>query len=376
MKKELTHDNFFLGITIILVIVGMFSFVSASLGILARNESVFYNVLFSQLVLGLVGGGIALYVCMRIPYKFWRKYSFYFFIFSLVLTALVFVPGLSLSHGGASRWISIGPVTFQPAEFLKFAFVLYFAGWLSWIYKKKKDVTSAIVPFVAMMGIAAFLLLRQPDTKSLVLIFIAALGMLFVAGIKWKYIIAVCLIGLVALGALVAFRPYVAERFKTFMNPNHDPRGSSYQLRQALIAIGSGGTFGRGLGQSIQKFNYLPEPQGDSIFAIIGEEFGFMGSVIVIVLFVMFALRGFRIATRAPDTFSSLLVFGIITLLTAQSFLNIASIIGVIPLTGVPLVFMSHGGTSLMISLAAVGIVLNVSKHQKNPQVKLRDARE
>jgi cell division protein FtsW len=152
---------------------------------------------------------------------------------------------------------------------------------------------------------------------------------------------------------------------RTFIDQSRDPSGASYQLQQSLIAIGSGGVFGRGYGQSVQKFSYLPEPQGDSVFAVIGEEFGFLGSVLVIILYVALALRGLRIANRMPDQFGRLLVSGIIIILTAQSFLNIASIIGVFPLTGVPLVFISHGGTSLMITLVGIGIVLNASRYQK-----------
>lgn len=169
---------------------------------------------------------------------------------------------------------------------------------------------------------------------------------------------------------MLAFvRPYVMERIKTFINPSSDPRGSSYQLQQSLIAIGSGGAFGRGLGQSVQKFNYLPEPQGDSIFAVIGEEFGFLGTTLLLTLYVFFAIRGFKIALRAPDTFSRYLVVGLVTLLTAQSFLNIASLVGLFPLTGVPLVFISHGGTALMVALGAVGIILNVSRYTKKTVV-------
>lgn len=193
----------------------------------------------------------------------------------------------------------------------------------------------------------------------------AGIGMYFLTGVKWKYILGIIGIGLVVLVGLVSIKPYLLDRVRTFIDPSRDPSGASYQLQQSLIAIGSGGVFGRGYGQSVQKFSYLPEPQGDSVFAVIGEEFGFLGSVLVIILYVALALRGLRIANRMPDQFGRLLVSGIIIILTAQSFLNIASIIGVFPLTGVPLVFISHGGTSLMITLVGIGIVLNASRYQK-----------
>ena len=189
--------------------------------------------------------------------------------------------------------------------------------------------------------------------------------MIYIAGVPLKHILSIGAGISVVLVVLVVFTPYLQERVKTFIDPSQDAKGSSYQIQQSMIAIGSGGMLGRGFGQSIQKFSYLPEPQGDSIFAVVGEELGFVGALATIVLYCLFALRGLRIANNSPDLFSRLLVAGIVIMITAQSFMNIASIVGVIPLTGVPLVFMSHGGTSLMIYLVAVGIVLNVSKFQK-----------
>lgn len=365
MKKKNQVDTVFLGLVIALMIFGVIMFVSASLGVLAKNESKFWGVLFNQLFLGVGLGTVALYTCLRIPYTFWRKYAFYILIASLVLTALVYVPGLGFSHGGARRWISIGPISFQPVEFLKIAFIIYFAGWLAWVKDKVEDFRYGMIPLFVLMGLIAGILFPQPDTKSFILMLVAGLSMLLISGVPWKYLGMLAVFGVVALTALVFMKPYLMDRVKTYIDPSRDPRGASYQLRQSLIAVGSGGVFGRGLGQSIQKFEYLPEPQGDSIFAVVGEEFGFVGATLMIMLFVAFALRGLRIASRAPDLFGRLLVTGIVILLISQSFLNIGAIIGVLPLTGVPLVFVSHGGTALMISLGAVGILLNVSKNQK-----------
>jgi cell division protein FtsW len=250
-------------------------------------------------------------------------------------------------------------------EFLKFGFVIYFAAWLSWAKNRVQDFKFGILPFVVMMAIIAFILLKQPDTKSFILITITGISMLFISGVPIKYILGVGFGSVILLGSLVYFTPYLQERVKTFINPSSDAEGSSYQIQQSLIALGSGGVFGRGYGQSIQKFSYLPEPQGDSIFAVLGEEFGFVGTSITIFLYILFLLRGLRIGSRTPDPFSGLLVYGIVILITVQSFMHIASVTGVFPLTGVPLVFMSQGGTSLMIYLMAVGIVLNISKFQK-----------
>ena len=340
-------------------------FTSASLGILTKNESKFYAVIFNQFVFGLGGGLIACYLGFKIPYKFWRQYSLPIFIASIVLTLLVFVPSLGMAHGGARRWIEIFGYSFQPVEFLKIGFVIYFAAWLSWAKGRVKDMRFSVLPLIILLGIIAAVLVKQPDTKSIILIAATALLMLFVSGVPVKYLLGMFAIICVGFGVLVYFKPYLMDRVNTFINPSQDSSGSSYQLQQSLIAIGSGGTFGRGLGQSIQKFNYLPEPQGDSIFAVVGEEFGFVGSVLLIILFVVFTMRGYRIAYYAPDPFSKLLVMGIITIIIAQTFMNIASIVGVFPLTGVPLVFISHGGTALLLSMGLMGIVLNISQYHK-----------
>lgn len=345
------------------MIIGYISFISASLGVLSKNETKFWAIMISQTI-GLILGGVLMYVFSRIDYKIWRKYAFFLFLFSIGITLLVFVPAISLEHGGAVRWISIGPISFQPVELLKVAFVIYFAGWLSWVKGKSRQIKYGVLPLLVMLGIIAGILLKQPDTKSVILIFVAGVSMLFLSGVPWKYIFYSLILGVVASVFLVWSQPYLLKRVQTFMNPSHDKQGQSYQLSHSQIAIGSGGVFGRGLGQSVQKFTYLPEPQGDSIFAVIGEEFGFIGSTLLVILFSIFGLRGLRIAYRAPDSFGRLMVAGIVILLVSQSFLNIASILGLFPLTGVPLVFISQGGTSLMVAMATVGIVLNVSRYQ------------
>lgn len=363
--KNKPFDKIFFGIVITLVVLGLFFFVSASLGVFAKSQGKFWNVLFSQFALGVVGGSILLWAALKVPYLWWRKYSFYLFLGSIAVTALVFVPGLGMRHGGATRWLSLGPVSFQPAELLKIAFIMYFAGWLSWVKDKINGLKFGLIPLVIMLGIVALVLFRQPDTKSFMLMSAAALGMLLIAGVPWKQLFLTMGILVLGLGALLMYKPYLKDRMFTFLDPSRDPSGSSYQLQQGLIAVGSGGVFGRGYGQSVQKFSYLPEPQGDSIFAVMGEEIGFVGCTLIVLLYSAFFLRGLRIARNAPDTFSQLFVAGAVIMLTAQSFLNIASILGLFPLTGVPLVFISQGGTSLAFSLALVGIILNISRFQK-----------
>jgi cell division protein FtsW len=368
MVKNNKVDKIFLGIVIALVVIGLIAFTSASLGILAKNETKFYGVIFSQFVFGFLGGLVALFIGYKIPYKFFKKHSLILFTLSIILTALVLVPGVGEYRGGARRWIDIFGFSFQPVELLKIGFIIYFSAWLSWVKGKVKDPLLSILPLVVMLGIIATVLIKQPDTKSIILITITAAIMLFVSGAPLKYIFGFVGIAVVALVILVSFKPYLKDRINTFINPGENSRTTSYQLQQSLIAVGSGGMFGRGLGQSIQKFNYLPEPQGDSIFAVIGEEMGFLGCAVLICLYIAFILRGYRIAIRnAPDSFAKLLVIGFVTIITAQSFMNIASIIGVFPLTGVPLVFVSQGGTALLLSLGMVGIILNISRFRSKP---------
>mgnify|MGYP006348744775 CR=1 FL=1 len=357
-------DKFFFIVIILLILSGLLIFISASLGTLAKSETLFYSIIKSQLLFGLIFGLIGMYVATRIPCKFWKENSLYIFIGSLLLTVLVFIPFFGWSHGGASRWVDFGFVSFQPAEILKFGFVIYFSAWLAFVKDKVKTFKYGIMPFGIILIVIALLLLNQPDTKNFILITITGLSMLFVAGAPWKQLLAILGLSLVLFGSLVFFNPYIQKRVNTFINSNQDVQGASYQIRQSMIAIGSGGLVGRGYGQSIQKFTYLPEAHGDSIFAVLGEEFGFMGTVTVIILYLLFVLRGLRISNNSPDLFSRLLVMGIVILIGAQSFMHIASIIGLFPLTGVPLPFMSHGGTSLMVYLVAIGIVIHISKFQ------------
>ena len=368
MIKKNKIDKIFFGIVTALVILGLIMFISASLGIYVKNENEFYGVIFSQFVLGFLGGISFLFIGLKIPYNLLKKYSLIIFIFSILLTCLVLIPGIGKSHGGARRWIDIFGYSFQPVEFLKIGFIIYFAYLLSWAKDKIKNPLYSILPFIVMLAIVSGLLIKQPDTKNIILLSITALVMLFVSGTSLKWIagiLGIIMISLVILVSTSDTHSYLKKRINTFINPSENAQSSSWQLQQCLIAVGSGGFSGRGLGQSIQKLTYLPEPQGDSIFCVIGEELGFLGSTTIIFLFLAFMLRGYRIALRnAEDSFGKLIVIGFITIITAQSFLNISAMIGVLPLTGVPLVFFSHGGTALLLSLFMVGIILNVSRGQ------------
>lgn len=363
MKR--TFDRFFLAIVIFLVVLGLAIFVSASLGLLARDGASFGSVAFTQIIFGIVGGGVALFILSHTHYRILKKYSFYIFLFSLALSLLVFAPVIGIEHGGARRWVSLGSFTFQPAEFLKLGFVIYFAAILSSVRSKIGVFKYGILPAFILLGLVGAILLAQPDTGTFLVIITAAFAMFLSAGGWWRHIAGVGIITTAGSIALILTRPYVKERILTFLDPSRDALGAGYQLQQSLIAIGSGEITGRGFGQSIQKFSYLPEPIGDSIFAVAAEEFGFIGGVVIIAAFLVFATRGLFIAKNAPDSFSGLLVLGIVILIISQSFINIASMLGAFPLTGLPLLFMSKGGTALFMALASIGIILNISKYQK-----------
>jgi cell division protein FtsW len=351
----------FLISVILLLVSGLFIFASASLGLLARDGASFTSVAFNQIVFGIICGGIACIIISRIPYKKWRPYSFYIFIFAVILNLLVFVPGIGLSHGGATRWLNLG-ISFQPSEFLKITFILYFAAWLSGIKTKIEDVRYGMFPTLIILGIVAGLLLAQPDTDTFLTIALAGVGMYLAQGARWRDFFIFGVVAILGLAIIAMFRPYVMSRIETFIHPSSDPQGAGYQVQQSLIAIGSGGILGRGFGQSIQKFNYLPEPIGDSIYAVASEEFGLVGSAGIILLFVFFALAGLKIAITTKDSFGRLITVGIVILVCAGSFMNIASMLGLIPLGGIPLTFISHGGTALFFSLAEVGLVMNISR--------------
>lgn len=347
---------------IVLLFSGLVFFGSAALGVLASNEIKFFAVVKTQLIYALLGGGLALYLGSLIPYQLYEKYAYYLFGFGLFFTSLVFVPGLSRYHGGAHRWIDIGPLSAQPSEVLKFAFVVVVAYWCTRYRNYFKDIKYGFLAYVAALGMVTLILLAQPDFGTYLVMVAASFITYFVGGARKKHIQYLFLCGLVGFCLLIVVRPYMLERVKTFLNNTHDPRGSSWQLNQSLIALGGGGLMGRGLGQSVQKFNYLPEPIGDSIFAVLGEELGFLGVVYLVILYAIVGTRGYFIAKRAESQFGRLLASGVTSIILIQATLNIGSMLGILPLTGVPLPLVSHGGTALMVALFELGVLLNISK--------------
>jgi cell division protein FtsW len=358
-------DKPFLLSVVILVVVGFFIFTSAALGLLARQGATFSSVAFNQLFFGLFLGSIACFVASRIDFKFWRKHSLALYIASFALCLLVFIPHIGFASGGARRWVNVGAFTFQPAEIYKIGFVIYFAAWLSGVKNKIGEFRYGLIPFCILVLLSAGLILAQPDTDTFFIIFFAGLAMYITAGCRWKDLLILAILGVIGFGILYATKPYIRARVDTFIHPTHNALTSGYQFQQSQIAIGSGKIFGRGFGQSVQKFNFLPEPIGDSIFAVAAEEFGFVGSVAIIFLYLFFAFRSLKIALRVPDSFGRLVIVGIVILIISESFVNIAAMLGILPLSGTPLLFISHGGTALLFTLAEVGIILNISRTQR-----------
>jgi cell division protein FtsW len=342
---------------------GFLIFSSASLGLMARGGASFGAEAFSQFMFGVLGGGALMLLISNVYYLHWRRYAFYIFGASLLATLLVFSP-LGVEHGGATRWINLGITTVQPAEFLKIGFVVYLATWFSGVHSKISQWKYGLIPLVVTISLVGSVMLIQPDTDTFLIIAASGVAMFMVAGAKWRDLAVLVVGSILLLTSLVMALPHVKDRVTTFMNPEADPLGSGYQINQSLIAVGAGGATGRGYGQSIQKFQYLPEPTSDSIFAVYAEEFGYLGSIVLIATFVFLTLRGYRIAAQAADNFGALLVVGFMTILVAQAFLNIAAMVALAPLSGLPLPFVSHGGTALMAVLASLGIILNVSKYR------------
>lgn len=319
---------------------------------------------FKEQLIGLAVGTALLLFAERVPYQWWRRFVVPLFLLALVLLILVFIPGFGTTVYGAARWVDLGPFSFQPSEIMKIAIIFYLAAWLSRRGQSTaRDFYDGLVPFLIILSIVGFLIIKQPDTGTLGLIFCIALSIFFASGANLRHIFGLIGLGLFALMVLIKIAPYRMQRFLVFLNPEHDPLGAGYQMNQALLAIGTGGIFGVGLGHSRQKFNYLPEPVTDSIYAVLAEETGLLGGSVVILLFLVFLWRGLIVARRAPDKFGELLAVGIVAWVVCQAFINIAAITGLIPLTGIPLPFISFGGTSLAVLMAAVGVLLNISRH-------------
>jgi len=336
----------------------------ASAGIVDGKEkfdSSYYYVI-NQILNGLIPGVILFYLLSKIDYKYWKKLALPILVGAVFLVILVFVPGVGLALKGAHRWVSVGPISFQPSEFLKLALIIYLAAWFSGRGKKSRKGAYALIPFLLILGFVALLLVLQPDFGTLGLVMAIAMAIYFFSGAKTKHILILILIGGILVGSLAFLSPYRFDRIKTFLNPDQDVLGSSYHIRQALIGIGSGGIFGVGFGASQQKANFLPEPVGDSIFAVLVEELGLVGGLLLISLFIAILITLIYISRQSRDEFGHLFALGIGVWVAGQAFINIAAITGLIPLTGLPLPLVSFGSSSMVAILAGLGIATNISR--------------
>ena len=323
------------------------------------NGHFYFLEQLKALGIGLVG----FYIVQKVHFSFWRKAAVPLMILAVVLLVALFIPGVGFEYGGATRWIDLKIALLQSAEVAKLALVVYLAAWFTKQGKNIADFRENFLPFVGILGLLALLVMLQPDMGSMSILALIGLSIFYTAGAPIRHIAYVGGGAIGAMAFLIAIAPYRINRLLTFLDPAKDTLGTGYHVQQALVAIGSGGLFGLGFNNSLQKHFFLPEPMNDSIFAIITEELGFFTAGAVIALFAYLAVRGFRIARGAPDGFSRLLVTGVVTWIAAQAMINIAAMLSLLPLTGVPLPFISLGGSSLVVLLVAMGIVMNVSKH-------------
>lgn len=361
--KSHRPDYLLISTVFILVVAGLVILASASSEISRMKTGSSFYYLEHQILYGLSFGIIGFILAYFLPYKNYKAISFAFLIFSIFLLALVFTK-FGIAAGGATRWIKIGPVSLQPAEIVKLSFILYLAAWLSNAKMNRSvDFWSGFMPFILISGFIATLLLLQPATSTVMILMGAGMVMYFVSGARLTHLAVVILAGLAILALIILLTPYRLQRVTTFLDHQKNTSGAAYQINQSLIAIGSGGIFGVGYGRSTAKEGYLPDPVDDSIFAIAAEELGFIGAGALVMLFAILAFRSFWIARKTRDKFGQLLLVGFGSLIAFQSIVNMGAISGLLPLTGVPLPFISYGGTALAVFMTLSGIAVNVSKY-------------
>jgi cell division protein FtsW len=341
----------------LLVIIGILALTTAStpLSVKSGNSPAYY--LLNQLIRGLIPGLILGFIAFKIPLAYYKKYSLVFFVFAFILMLGVFIPGLSKTEGGATRWLNLGIFSFQPSELLKLATILY----LSAILSSTRAMQKRIPPFFIVVGMVALALILQSNLSTLVIITAIACIIFFAANTPLIYNLAIWGGGAILAILLMVLTPYRMQRFLTFLHPENDPLGVGYHINQSLIAIGSGGILGHGLGFSSQKLGFLPEATSDSIFAIYAEEMGFIGCLFLMAAFLMFTTTCFVIFKKSSDNFNKLVTIGIGSWITIQAFVNIGAMTGLLPLSGTPLPFITAGGTHLIVEMIACGILLKIS---------------
>jgi len=371
MAKDKRPDYYLIGVIIALILTGIVILASVSSAYSFKKFGNTYYFLKHQALFGLLPGLFLGFLLYRIKLSTLKKLSPFLLLITLVLMVLVFLPFIGLKSGDAARWIQVGSFTFQPSELLKLVSILYFATWLtSRLEKEEKTADNKVfsfgntfMAFLMILVIIVVLLFFQSNISTLGVIVLTAFFMYFSMNTPIWHTLFVILAGSGGLLVLIKLAPYRINRLAVFLNPDLDPMGIGYQIKQALIAIGSGGITGTGLGMSAQKFGFLPQTISDSIFAVFAEEAGFMGTLALILLFLVFAFLGFKTAQKSKDSFSKLTALGITFWIIIQAFVNIGAMIGILPLTGIPLPFIGYGGSALALELMGMGILLNISKN-------------
>jgi len=356
------YDKILVIDVLLLTVFGLVMISSASVVVSYNRYGNNYYYLIHQFLYGFLPGLVLMIIASRTDYRKFKNQAPLFLVATIFLLLLPFVPGIGTDIRDTRSWIVIAGMSFQPAELAKLTLIVYLAAWLEERKKKLNDFSQGFVPFLMILALAAIPLIKQPDIGTLVAISAISFVMYFVAGAGISYILILMGGGILAVMTLIKIAPYRMNRLTTFLHPELDPQGIGYQINQSLLALGSGGLFGVGLGHSRQKFNYLPEPIGDSIFAVTGEELGLVGLAALMLLFVIFAKRGLLIAASAKDDFGKFIAVGVTAWVTFQAIMNIGAITSLLPLTGIPLPFISYGGSALMALLAGVGVLLSVSR--------------
>lgn len=349
--------------TAILVIVGFLSLISASSIIGAEDYHDSYYFVKKQLIQGILGGLFLAWLISKIPYQFFKKISIILLIINVGLVLLCFIGPFKHPVNASFRWLKIGPFVFQPSELLKITYILFLASLLSSL-KAEKRKNSAFLIFLISLGLTAGLLAKQPSTGTSLILGLSSLAMYFAAGLNIKQILVVGLLGGLGLMVLIIKTPYRMQRLTSFLSGANDPLGSGYQSQQSLIGIGSGGIIGVGFGNSLQRFNYLPESHTDAIFSIMAEEFGFVGSICLLIIYLLFISSGLKLAGAVSDLYGKFVIIGIISGIGFQAFINIASMCKLMPITGIPLPFISYGSSAFITNLLGLGIISNIAKFE------------
>lgn len=358
-------DWYLLGAILIWILFGLLILASAGTAVGYELFGDSYYFVKHQLMIGVLPGMIGMYILSKVDYHYWKDWAGIMLFVSILLLVSVFIPGLRAEYGTAHSWILIAGFSFQPAELVKLTFLIYLSTWMvNRGIGKIKNLQEGLLPFLFVLGVIMILMILQPDIGTMSIIVMTALVVFFIGGGAWKHLFLLGGLGALLIAMLIHFSPYRAERLMTFLHPEIDPQGIGYHINQATLAIGSGGFMGRGYGHSRQKFQYLPEVTGDSIFAVMAEELGFVTVVLFLLLILYVAYRGILVSYQAPDRFGQLLGVGIISWFIIQAFFNIASMLSLVPMTGVPLPFVSSGGSAMLINLLALGILLNISKQR------------